>query len=130
MIKEGSKFYSVIHLKCPRCHQGDLYVNQHPYGFNRFFDMPSNCSHCDLKYQPEPGFFYGSMYVSYALSIIIAGLIWFVLTILDIDFWTVIWTVVFTLLLAIPPLFKYSRAIWLNFFMHYNRDYKEKAPVD
>ena len=28
-----------------------------------------NCSHCNLKYEIEPGFFYGAMYVSYALAI-------------------------------------------------------------
>ncbi len=82
--------------------------------------MPKNCSSCGLKYEPEPGFFYGSMYVSYALSIILAGLTWFIMSGMDIHFATIIFTVIPILLIAIPALFKYSRAIWMNFFMHYN----------
>lgn len=81
--------------------------------------MPMHCSKCNLKFEPEPGFFYGAMYVSYGLSILIAGLAWFVLTSFEFDFWAVIWTVVPVLLIAIPALFKVSRAIWLNFFIEY-----------
>ena len=128
MIKPGSKLYSIFHLKCPRCHKGDLYVNQNPYGFRNFFDMPSHCSHCNLKYQPEPGYFFGAMYVSYALSITLAGVIWFFLTLLGLSFWVVIWTVILVLMLTIPPMFKYSRAIWLNFFMHFDEEEYKKTP--
>jgi hypothetical protein len=31
--------------------------------------MHDNCSHCGLKYQIEPSFFYGAMYVSYGLNV-------------------------------------------------------------
>ena len=121
-MKKGNKLYSIFFLKCPRCHEGNLFVNQNPYSFKNFFDMPKYCDHCQLKYEPEPGFFYGAMYVSYALSIIIAGLAWFALTMLGFEFWVVIWSVVPILLIAIPALFKVSRAAWLNFFVHYSEN--------
>jgi hypothetical protein len=31
--------------------------------------MKENCSHCGLRYQIEPSFFYGAMYVSYGLNV-------------------------------------------------------------
>lgn len=121
-MKKGNKLYSIFFLKCPRCHEGNLFVNQNPYSFNHFFDMPKHCDHCHLKYEPEPGFFYGAMYVSYALSIMIAGITWFTLTWLGFEFWTVIWAVIPLLLLAIPALFKVSRSAWINFFVHYSEE--------
>lgn len=31
--------------------------------------MPDHCPECGLSFMPEPGFYYGAMYVSYALTI-------------------------------------------------------------
>jgi uncharacterized protein (DUF983 family) len=119
MLKPGQKLYSIFRLKCPECHKGDLFVNQNPYSMKDFFEMPKRCSNCNLKYDAEPGFFFGAMFVSYALSIIVAGFTWALLTILSIDFLKIIWAIVVVLILAIPVIFKLSRAIWLNFFFHF-----------
>lgn len=122
MFKAGSKLYSVLYFKCPSCHKGDLFVNQNPYSFKNFFDMPKVCSNCGLHYEKEPGFFYGAMFVSYGLSIVLAGFTWFFLTLAGFDFWSVIWTVIPVLIVAIPLTFKLSRVIWLNLFHHYNKE--------
>jgi len=126
MIKKGNKLYSIFLFKCPRCHEGDVFVNQNPYDFKHFFDMPKHCSLCNLKYEPEPGFFYGAMYVSYGLSITLAGIIWFFMTLLELNFWAIIWTIVAVLLLSIPVLFKISRVIWINLFVHYDKSNLDK----
>ena len=118
-MKKGNKLYSIFLFKCPRCHEGDVFLNQNPYSFKQFFDMPRHCSKCNLKYEPEPGFFYGAMYVSYSLSIALSGFVWFLLSLFGVNFWTIIWTIVGVLVMAIPVLFKISRVIWMNFFIHY-----------
>ena len=82
--------------------------------------MHELCEHCNLRYEREPGYFYGAMYASYALSIIIVGITWAILTLLGFDFWIVIWTIIPLLILSIPLLFKVARAIWLNVFVHYD----------
>ena len=120
MIKKGNKLFSIFLFKCPRCHEGDVFLNQNPYSFKQFFDMPKRCSQCNLKYEPEPGFFFGAMYVSYVLSGILTGIVWFIMSVLNFDFWTVIWTAMPILVLAIPVLFKISRITWMNFFMNYD----------
>ena len=120
MLKVGSKLYSVTHFKCPKCHKGDLYINQNPYSFKDFFEMHEHCTFCGMKYEREPGFYYGAMFVSYALSIIIAGFTWAVLTVLDFNFWIVIWTIIPILIISIPLLFKVSRSIWLNLFTQFD----------
>ncbi len=30
--------------------------------------MPDHCSHCNQKFEPEPGYYYGAMFISYILS--------------------------------------------------------------
>ena len=77
-----------------------------------------------LRYEREPGYFYGAMFVSYALSIMVVGLTWTVLTLLDFDFWIVIWTVIPVLIISIPLLFKVSRSIWMNLFTNFDPQYK------
>ncbi|MFO0436645.1 MAG: DUF983 domain-containing protein, partial [Sphingobacteriaceae bacterium] len=59
---------SMLFNKCPRCHQGDVFTEKNPYKLNKVFSMHETCSHCQLKYEKEPSFFYGAMYVSYALT--------------------------------------------------------------
>jgi hypothetical protein len=83
--------------------------------------MPERCPVCKLKYEMETGFFYGGMYVSYALSIAISIVMW-----VGINFFTSIEMVPFLiidlllLLVLTPFVFKLSRAIWINFFVAYN----------
>ena len=28
MFKKGEKMYAIVHHKCPRCHEGDLWTNK------------------------------------------------------------------------------------------------------
>lgn len=120
-MKKGTKLYSVLRFKCPQCHEGELFTNRNPYKFKGFFDMPERCPVCKLKYEMETGFFYGGMYVSYALSIAISIVMW-----VGINFFTSIEMVPFLiidlllLLVLTPFVFKLSRAIWINFFVAYN----------
>lgn len=56
--------YALLHAKCARCRKGDMfkpgYVNH---------KMHERCSECELYYERHPGYFYVSMFVSYALSV-------------------------------------------------------------
>ena len=61
--------YSTLANKCPRCHQGEVFKEKNPYKLNKMFSLHETCSHCQLKYEREPSFFYGAMYVSYALNV-------------------------------------------------------------
>ncbi|MFM7153218.1 MAG: DUF983 domain-containing protein, partial [Bacteroidota bacterium] len=60
----GSKIYSITQLKCPRCHEGDTFETG-SWSFKKSFDMYQRCPKCDLDYFPEPGYYYGSMFISY-----------------------------------------------------------------
>ena len=44
-----------------------------------------SCINCNLKYEIEPGFWYGAMYVSYALTVFLAILVWLIMYVLNND---------------------------------------------
>jgi len=54
---------SIWNYKCPRCRRGDLFVA--PFRMNNPLDMHSNCDHCGQSFMPEPGYYFGAMFISY-----------------------------------------------------------------
>lgn len=54
---------SIFKYKCPRCRKGNLY-NQ-PFKFNDPLDMQEKCTYCDQVFEPEPGYYFGAMFISY-----------------------------------------------------------------
>ena len=51
-------------LRCPVCGQGKL--------FRGWFAMHERCERCGVKFEREPGFFLGSIYVNYGLTAVLA----------------------------------------------------------
>jgi len=121
MLKKGTKLYSILTGSCPRCHEESMYVNPSLYPLTKVFKMNERCSHCDLKYKIEPSFFYGSMYVSYAVGIAFAVAA-FVISFLFIGTSLVntFIAIVGTLIVFLPTIIRLSRNIWINFFIKYD----------
>ncbi|KAA2243647.1 DUF983 domain-containing protein [Chitinophaga agrisoli] len=120
---------SVLQNKCPRCRQGKLYKHSHPYRLKDFMDMNEYCDVCGQPFEPETGFYFGTGYVSYALSIAlsVASFIawWLFIGISVYDnrlFWWIGVNAVILLIMQ-PLLMRLSRTIWLSFFVYYDRNW-------
>ncbi len=127
MFKKGSKLYSIIKGTCPKCHEESMYKNKNPYVISEVLDMHDTCSNCGTKYKIEPSFFYGAMYVSYAVGIAFATaafvISFFVFNAgLDVMFISIIGTLV----VFMPVIMRLSRNIWINFFMSYDKTLAKK----
>ena len=122
MITKGTKLYSIFTGACPKCHQESMYINKNPYVLNDVLKMHETCSHCQTRYRIEPSFFYGSMYVSYAVGIAFAVAA-FVISYLFIgsNLITAFIAIVGTLVVFAPIIMRLSRNIWINMFMHYDK---------
>lgn len=122
--------YSTAANKCPRCHKGKIFENNNPYSFKNALTMSDSCSECNLKYEREPGFFYGALYVSYALmsGIFIA---WFVSDLLWIHMEAVTLAIIvmLTMLFLFPVVYRTARILWLNFFVRYDKNYANKKQL-
>lgn len=68
-ITTMNKIVSIAKGKCPCCNKGDVFSGKHSFLPIRFPEMREKCEVCGFKYEKEPGFFYGSMYVSYGLGV-------------------------------------------------------------
>ncbi len=117
MQKTNSTALAMLAQKCPRCHQGALFSHS---GFNltKFAEMPEHCPVCGQAYEPEPGFYWGAMYISFAFSTAIMLVVGFGVYYLlhDPDTWVYIVSVAVASLLLTPLSLRYSRTLMLYFF--------------
>ena len=79
------------------------------------------CENCRLVYELEIGFWYGSMYVSYAISVGVMLLFWTLTNFFypQINIFNEILIIVIAILLVSPINYHVSRLIWINFFIIY-----------
>lgn len=127
MLKKGSKLYSILTGTCPRCHEDYMYMERNPYIITRIFKMHERCSNCGLKYKIEPSFFFGAMYVSYAVGVAFS-IAMFIITYFFVELNLVdsFIAIVIMLVMLMPVIARLSRNIWLNFFISYNKHWKDK----
>ena len=114
--------FSVFRNKCPKCHQGDFFEYKQP--FRKDFDkIHTHCSNCHLKYEKEPGFFFGAMYVSYALMVAVFVTLWVLNSwFFHLDSTGFIILVISGILGMATIVYRSARLIWLNFFIRYNSE--------
>ena len=61
---------SILKCKCTRCRRGDMFQTKNPYA-RGFMKMNERCPVCGQPLDLEPGFYYGTNMVSYALAVLI-----------------------------------------------------------
>lgn len=124
LLKKGTKLYSIVKFKCPRCHQGDFFSHKNNFGLRKSTEIHENCSACNLKYMMEPSFFFGAMFVAYALTVGLSLLVFF-LTHFAFGFGLIgsFASIVVVLLLTAGINLRISRILWINFFVAYDSKY-------
>jgi hypothetical protein len=92
--------------------------------------MHEHCSHCNLKYQIEPSFFYGAMYVSYGLNVAI-GIAAFIVSyvIFNSSIKTAFIAIIAALILTFPLVLRWSRNIYINMFVSYDKQFDKNSKV-
>ncbi|HLZ88147.1 MAG TPA: DUF983 domain-containing protein [Puia sp.] len=123
---------SILRNRCSRCREGRLFIDANAYHLKRFMKMNEHCPVCGQPFEIEPGFWYGTGFVSYALAVAVSVasfIAWKVLIGMSLQdnrlFW---WMGVNGLLLVLlqPLLMRLSRAIWLNFFVWYDPEWRSR----
>ena len=127
MFIKGSKLYSILTGTCPKCHEESMFKNKNPYALSEALSMHERCSNCGTKYKIEPSFFYGAMYVSYALGIAFAVAA-FVISfyVFNANINIIFISIIVTLIVFLPVILRLSRNIWIHIFMHYNKTLAKK----
>jgi uncharacterized protein (DUF983 family) len=125
MLKKGSKLNSILTGSCPRCQKESMYVDQNLLHVHNCIKMNENCSQCGLKYQIEPSFFYGAMYVGYGLNVAL-GVATFIISyiILNSTIKTAFIAIIVAIIVLVPLVLRLSRTIYINMFVSYDNDFK------
>jgi len=126
MLKKGSKLNSILTGSCPRCQNESMYLDKNPLHFSKILKMNENCSHCGLKYQIEPSFFYGAMYVSYGLNVALSIAVFVIaFFFLHSNLKTTLIAILLSNIVLFPFGLRWSRNIYINMFVSFDKKYKK-----
>lgn len=114
---------------CPRCRLGDMFKNKKSYskGFMRMYET---CEVWDQHFELEAGYYYGSGYVSYGITVaisVVTFLAWWIIIGISYDDNRIFaWlTLNAVLILALQPvLMRLARVFWLAVFVKYDPEWR------
>ena len=117
-MKKHNLLHRIIFSKCPNCGDGDMF----PYGIykiQKMGKMNSNCSKCNQTFNPEPVFYTGAMYVSYAFSVGIMFSFYFGNLILGspLSVNEIMLLITMVIIVFAPVSYRWSRSIWAQLFI-------------
>ncbi len=111
---------SIIYMKCPRCREGNLFEKP-TFAYSEPTKMPESCEVCGQNFMPEPGFWFGAMFISYIWTA------WFCLFFVGggIMFLGMSVNAAFGLLILMCAIFffwifRISRSIWIHIYVKYD----------
>jgi uncharacterized protein (DUF983 family) len=112
-----SKIIEALNCKCPNCKNGKIFKNGGNVLLVKIPTMNERCPECNYKFERETGFFFGAMFVSYALAAaqMIASLVifWYFIDLSPLLVFAIIAIIAF---LTSTTNFKLSRSIWIYLF--------------
>ena len=129
MVEKNSKKPSaagaILKMRCPNCRKGSMYTHKSIFPLSKMMDMPEECPVCGQKMELQVGFYYGTGYVSYALSValFVFNLVWywtiFGLSYKDNSIFYYLITSISIVILLQPLIMRYSRVLYIYMFVKY-----------
>lgn len=125
-----NKLVSMAKQKCPNCRKGGMYTNKRIFPLSKMMDMPEYCPNCGQKYEIELGFWYGTGYVSYGISVglffatAVLFAIFYGFSYKNNSIFIFLGLAIGLMVLLQPFIMRYSRVIWLSVFVKYQSSEK------
>ena len=118
---------AIFSMKCPNCRKGHMFCNKSIFPLKDLLKMPERGTECGQNMELDVGFYYGTGYVSYALTLVfLSGVFFTYWGIFGISykdnsvFYALGWSIAVVLLLQ-PWLMRMSRVLYLYMFVRYGR---------
>jgi len=114
MTKEKSVFEAILGAKCPRCREGSLF-SVPLMSYKKLSQINSTCKVCQANLNPEPDFYYGAMYISYAFSValVITALVALNVLLVKPELWMYLTMVLVLNIMLLPLMLRYSKVFYL-----------------
>ncbi len=129
-VERRGYLWALFNNKCPQCRKGNLFLDKGSYHLKSFMKMHEKCPVCGQATELEQGFYYGTGYVSYALTVAFSlstFIVWWLLIGISVNDNRIFWwmgTNAILLLLLQPFLMRLSRTFWLAIFVKYNANWE------
>ncbi|MFC3416967.1 DUF983 domain-containing protein [Algoriphagus hitonicola] len=119
---KGFILKSIFGFKYPRCQSGPLFKEGSLLKPASLLQMYKHCPKCNQSYEPEPGFYFGAMFVSYAINTALFIAAWVALTVIypDYSLGLLLGILVLVVILGLPLTYRLSRSIWLAIFVRFD----------
>ena len=117
--------HTLVHIlnnECPHCHKGKVFNEKNIFLNIGFPKMNQYCSHCNYKFEKEPGYFFGAMYVNYGLTVA-QGIATYLIA---QQFFTELFdlriiAIIGLIIIALAPFnIRLSRLLWIYMFKNYS----------
>lgn len=127
---------TVMGCYCPRCRRGKLFQHGTSIKLQRNLLMYEKCPVCGQPTDIEVGFYYGTGFVSYFICILLSALSfllwWLLLGFSYHDNRFIFWVALNSLSLLVlqPWLMRFSRSLWISWFVPYDANWMHTKPID
>lgn len=124
--KVPNHLVSLLKMKCPSCRKGNMFTQKSIFPLRNLLAMPEKCPVCGQKMELQVGFYYGTGYVSYGLSVaLIAFCFLFYWAVFGLSYLdnSILYALAFSIVVALllqPWLMRMSRVIYLDMFVKYD----------
>ncbi|WP_026952711.1 DUF983 domain-containing protein [Algoriphagus mannitolivorans] len=104
---------AIATCSCPQCREGRLFpVSQ--FSYRKLTSVNKTCEVCGANLIPEPGFYDGAMYISYAFSValVITSLVAVTVLVEKPELWMYLSTVIVLNFSLVPAMLRYSKTLY------------------
>ncbi len=109
-------------LRCPACGEGPL--------FRGWFRMHDACTGCGASFRRESGFYLGSIYINYGITVIVTGALYAALVLIGGTSHETALTICLAVAVALPVLFfRHARSLLLALDGSVNRNQQQSGEM-
>jgi uncharacterized protein (DUF983 family) len=125
--KKPAALPAILAMKCPNCRRGRMFTQPSIFPLKGMMNMPERCAECGQKMELEVGFYYGTGYVSYGLTVALLGISFVVYSLIfglsykDNSIFYALGVSVALVLVLQPWLMRISRVLYLWMFVKYGK---------
>jgi uncharacterized protein (DUF983 family) len=115
-MKKSNLFVRALKDSCPNCGEGTVFLPSN--GLFKLPEMLEKCEKCSYRFDREPGYFIGALYISYGLAVL-QGILAFFTCYFFFPSMSTFWQVMFVvgvLILFAKKNYKLARILYIHLF--------------
>jgi hypothetical protein len=111
-----------------------MFQDKGSYKLKSFMKMNEHCPSCGQLMEIEAGFYYGTGYVSYVITVafsVFTFVAWWILIGFSLNDNRIFWWIGTNAVLMVlfqPWFMRFSRVVWLSFFVKFNPNWTVEKP--